>query len=158
MAINKDTGLTDKQEKFCQEYLIDLNGTQAAIRAGYSKKTAKQVASENLTKLDVIARLRELNKKIEERTEISQEWVRKRFKEISDRCMTAEPVMIYDGENWVESGEYKFDSSGANKATEMLGKHLGFFEKDNNSKVVVYNTDVSKEEAAEIAKALNDKY
>lgn len=158
MAINKDTGLTDKQEKFCQEYLIDLNGTQAAIRAGYSKKTAKQVASENLTKLDVIARLRELNKKIEERTEISQEWVRKRFKEISDRCMTAEPVMIYYGENWVESGEYKFDSSGANKATEMLGKHLGFFEKDNNSKVVVYNTDVSKEEAAEIAKALNDKY
>jgi phage terminase small subunit len=158
MAINKDTGLTDKQEKFCQEYLIDLNGTQAAIRAGYSNATAKEIASENLTKPHIIERLRELNKKIEERTEISQEWVRKRFKEISDRCMTAEPVMIYNGEKWIESGEYKFDSSGANKATEMLGKHLGFFEKDNNSKVVVYNTDVSKEEAAEIAKALNDKY
>ncbi len=134
MAINKDTGLTDKQEKFCQEYLIDLNGTQAAIRAGYSQKTANEIAAENLTKPSIINRLNELRKPLEEKTAVSQEWVRKRFKEISDRCMTAEPVMIYDGENWVESGEYKFDSSGANKATEMLGKHLGFFEKDNKQK------------------------
>lgn len=42
--------LTEKQKRFCDEYLIDLNGTQAAIRAGYSEKTAKQIANENLTK------------------------------------------------------------------------------------------------------------
>jgi phage terminase small subunit len=40
--------LTDKQAAFCREYLIDLNGTQAAIRAGYSEKTAKDIAAENL--------------------------------------------------------------------------------------------------------------
>jgi len=42
--------LTPKQEKFCNEYLIDLNATQAAIRAGYSEKTAKVIGFENLTK------------------------------------------------------------------------------------------------------------
>ena len=45
--------LTAKQQRFCDEYLIDLNATQAAIRAGYSKKTAKQIGQENLTKLDI---------------------------------------------------------------------------------------------------------
>ena len=45
--------LTKKQQRFCDEYLIDMNGTQAAIRAGYSAKTAKQIANENLTKPDV---------------------------------------------------------------------------------------------------------
>jgi phage terminase small subunit len=42
--------LTKKQQLFCDEYLIDLNGTQAAIRAGYSEKTAKEIGCENLTK------------------------------------------------------------------------------------------------------------
>lgn len=42
--------LTIKQRRFCDEYLIDLNGTQAAIRAGYSKKTANRIATENLSK------------------------------------------------------------------------------------------------------------
>ena len=45
--------MTDKQRRFCDEYLIDLNATQAAIRAGYSKKTAKQIGQENLTKPDI---------------------------------------------------------------------------------------------------------
>lgn len=43
-------GMTDKQKRFCDEYLIDLNATQAAIRAGYSKKTANRIATENLSK------------------------------------------------------------------------------------------------------------
>lgn len=45
--------LTDKQEMFCREYLIDLNATQAAIRAGYSEKTAPTIACENLIKPNV---------------------------------------------------------------------------------------------------------
>lgn len=45
--------LTDKQQMFVKEYLIDLNATQAAIRAGYSEETAKQIGSENLSKLDI---------------------------------------------------------------------------------------------------------
>lgn len=51
---------TDKQEMFCREYLIDLNATQAAIRAGYSAKTANRTASENLSKPDIQLRISEL--------------------------------------------------------------------------------------------------
>jgi phage terminase small subunit len=52
--------LTDKQEMFCKEYLIDLNATQAAIRAGYSKKTANEQGSQNLVKLSIQKRIAEL--------------------------------------------------------------------------------------------------
>ncbi len=45
--------LTAKQQRFCDEYLIDLNATQAAIRAGYSEKTARAIGNENLTKPDI---------------------------------------------------------------------------------------------------------
>lgn len=160
MADNKEIGLTDKQERFCQEYLIDLNGTQAAIRAGYSENTAKEIASENLTKPYIKERIKVLQEQIALRLEISQDWVLKRFKDISDRCMTATPVMIFDPEagKLVESGEYRFDSTGANKATEAIAKHLGFFEKDNKKEVVNYNAELSKEEIKEISKGLDDKY
>lgn len=47
--------MTKKQKRFAEEYLIDLNATQAAIRAGYSPGTAKSIGSENLTKPDVQA-------------------------------------------------------------------------------------------------------
>ena len=45
--------MTEKQKRFCDEYLISLNATQAAIKAGYSEKTAKQIGQENLTKPDI---------------------------------------------------------------------------------------------------------
>lgn len=56
----KPGSLTPKQAAFCAEYLIDLNGCQAAIRAGYSKKTARSVAAENLTKPDIQAEVARL--------------------------------------------------------------------------------------------------
>ena len=49
--------MTKKQKRFVEEYLIDLNATQAAIRAGYSPDTAKSIGSENLTKPDLQARI-----------------------------------------------------------------------------------------------------
>lgn len=50
---NKHKKLTDKQKRFCEEYVIDLNATQSAIRAGYSERTVRSIANENLTKLDI---------------------------------------------------------------------------------------------------------
>lgn len=124
--------LTPKQERFCQEYLIDLNATQAAIRAGYSEKTSMEQGYQLLQKTSVQQFIQEKQKKLSDKLELNTEWVLRRLKEISDRCVQAEPVMIrgIDGE-LVESGEFKFDSSGANKATELIGKHLGIFEADN---------------------------
>ena len=52
--------LTQRQEKFCREYVVSYNATQAAIKAGYSEKTARSMGSENLTKPDILARVREL--------------------------------------------------------------------------------------------------
>ncbi len=71
--------LTPKQEKFCNEYLVDLNATQAAIRAGYSKKTAKEGGYENLTKPHIKARVAQLQHKVEEKFEIRLEDVLKRI-------------------------------------------------------------------------------
>jgi len=57
-----------------------------------------------------------------------------------------------------ESGEYKFDSSGANKATEAIAKHLGFFEKDNKKEVVTKSADLSEDDIKKLAKGLDEKY
>ena len=120
--------LNPKQIRFCQEYVIDLNGTQAAIRAGYSTKTANEQSAQLLAKLSIKAYINELQANISNKLNINAEWVTQRFKDISDRCMTVEPVRDRDGN---PTGEYVFDSSGANKSTEMLGKMIGVFEKDN---------------------------
>lgn len=63
--------LTDKQQRFCEEYVIDLNGTQAAIRSGYSSKTARSISNENLTKPDIREYISELQKEIQERNKIT---------------------------------------------------------------------------------------
>lgn len=74
--------LTNKQEAFCREYLIDLNATQAAIRAGYSEKTARKIGCENVTKPDIQNRIQELLNARNGRLEINADYVLKRLVEI----------------------------------------------------------------------------
>ena len=74
--------LTPKQQRFVEEYLIDLNATQAAIRAGYSEKTAKEIGSENLTKPNIAKAIQEAQNKRAERTQIDAEYVLRRLVEI----------------------------------------------------------------------------
>ncbi|MFP1749196.1 terminase small subunit [Lonsdalea quercina] len=74
--------LTDKQDMFCREYLIDLNATQAAIRAGYSEKTANRTASENLSKPDVQSRIAELKANRNAEVSINAAYVLRRLVEI----------------------------------------------------------------------------
>lgn len=61
--------LSEKQKRFVAEYLIDLNATQAAIRAGYSAKTARSVGSENLTKPDIAAAIAKAQARVAEKAE-----------------------------------------------------------------------------------------
>ena len=68
-ATKADSKLNDQQDLFCHEYLTDLNGTQAAIRAKYSEKTAAQTSSRLLTYVNIQARIQELVKKRERRDE-----------------------------------------------------------------------------------------
>lgn len=120
---------TAKQLAFMDEYMVDLNATQAAIRAGYSEKTARSQGNRLLTNVDILARIEEMKKTRADRLNLDAYWVLKRLMEISDRAMQAEPVMEWDysEQQLVPTGEYQFDSSGANKATELIGKHLGMF-------------------------------
>ena len=85
--------LNEKQKQFCEEYIIDLNGTQAAIRAGYSEKTANRIASELLTKLDIQEYICELKNKRSERVKYSQDELMRDILEVKNRCMQANPVL-----------------------------------------------------------------
>jgi phage terminase small subunit len=116
--------LTKKQNAFVKEYLIDLNATQAAIRAGYSEATATEIGYENLTKPHIKVAVEEAMNKRSEKLEITAEYVLSSLKEVADRCMQAVPVLDKEGNN---TGEYYFEHSGANKALELLGKHLKLF-------------------------------
>jgi len=67
--------LTNKQKRFVDEYLIDLNATQAAIRAGYSEKTAKDIGCQNLAKLNIQAAFENAIAERAERTKIIDKWL-----------------------------------------------------------------------------------
>ena len=67
--------LTEKQARFVAEYLVDLNATQAAIRAGYSEKTAEAIGYENLRKTQIAAAIEKAIKDRQKRTEITQDMV-----------------------------------------------------------------------------------
>lgn len=74
--------LTDKQELFAREFIVDLNATQAAIRAGYSAKTAQEQSSRLLSNVMVQARVSELKAERNERNEIDADYVLRRLVEI----------------------------------------------------------------------------
>jgi phage terminase small subunit len=112
--------LTAKQEMFCREYIIDLNATQAAIRAGYSKKTAKDIGCQNLAKLNIAEFIQSLKEDREEKLEINADWVLAQAVKVHERCMQEEQVTDSQG---MTTGEFKFEHSGANKSLELIGKH-----------------------------------
>lgn len=127
-------GLTTKQKLFCDEYLIDLNATQAAIRAGYSEKTAGQIGDENLKKPQIQEYLAARMKEREKRTEITQDYVFGIIQETVDRCRQVVPVLDKQGNQvMVETptGEiapaFVFDPKSVLRGCELMGKHLGMF-------------------------------
>lgn len=80
--------ITDKQARFVSEYLIDLNATQAAIRAGYSKKTAAAIGCENLTKPDIASAIIEAKAEAAKRNRITVDAITAMHKEAFDVAKT----------------------------------------------------------------------
>lgn len=107
--------LTAKQKMFVQEYLVDLNATQAALRAGYSKKTAFSIGNENLKKPEIQVAIQKAMQKREKRVEINQDYVIGKLLEITEK----------DASDMPES-DLKYGNKL--KAIELLGKHLGTWE------------------------------
>jgi phage terminase small subunit len=148
MATSK---LTDKQKRFCEEYIIDLNATQAAIRAGYSKKTAYSIGVENLRKPEIQVEIQRLMDERSRRTEITADQVVKElallaFSKIDDyvawdqKGVTIKPLSEMPAEKAAcisevsktvkaKSINFRIRIRDKLKALELMGKHLGMFRK-----------------------------
>lgn len=121
--------LTDKQEMFCREYLIDLNATQAAIRAGYSEKTANEQGAQNLAKLSIQNRISDLKLQRNEQISIDAGYVLRRLIEIDE--MDVLDILLANGElkpikDWPKV--WRTTLSGMD-VTEMSGDDPGFLKK-----------------------------
>jgi phage terminase small subunit len=104
--------LTSKQECFVAEYLVDLNATQAAIRAGYSEKTANEQSSRLLANVKVAAEVAKAQAERSARTNVSQDYVLESIVSAMERCKQDDT----------------FNAAGVFKGAELLGKHLGLFQ------------------------------
>jgi len=116
--------LTLKRQRFVDEYLVDLNATQAAIRAGYAAGSARQNAHRMLTNDDVQAAVAEAVAKRSEDTGVTVEWVLNGLKAVAERCMQEVEVLNRDGK---PTGDFVFNPAGANRAYELIGKYLRMF-------------------------------
>jgi len=148
--------LTPKQATFVEEYLVDLNATQAAIRAGYSKKTAVVIGCQNLMKVNIQAAIQFAKEKRSKRTEITQDKVLREYARLAffdirnlyDEDGVLIPIHKLDadtaaaiggidvvsvgGEDFIDTKKIKIiDKKGS---LNDLARHLGMFEKDNKQK------------------------
>lgn len=111
--------LSEKQRRFVDEYLIDLNATQAAIRAGYSEKTANEQGAQNLAKLSIKSEIEKRINDRKQRTEITQDKVLNDIELIKLDAMRTK----IDANGNTEM----LNHSAALKACELQGKHLAMF-------------------------------
>lgn len=135
-----DNQILDTHEMFCHEYLIDLNGTQAYLRVFPDTQydTARREASKLKSKPHISARIRELMDIRSKNILVDAGYVLESLIHIAEKCQTAQPVMEwnYEEKKMMPTGEYEFDSNGANKALELIGRHLGIW----NDKLKLDNT------------------
>lgn len=163
--------LTEKQKRFIEEYLIDLNATQAAIRAGYSPNSARDIGSENLTKPDIRARIDEALAERSKRTGINADRVLREIARIA--FVNAADVINFDSATIAEGASEDDTAAIASvkvktiptgdgegvereirlcdklKALELCGKHLGMFKDNPEANVpvtVVINYDYGGED------------
>jgi phage terminase small subunit len=164
MAYNRkpdENGLTtDKQRRFVEEYLIDKNATQAAIRAKYSKRTAQRMGSENLSKPPIKAAIEAGLEKLRYKADVSARRVLEELK-----CLSyADPGQLFDElkagslippyklpealrraisgidvvekttKRGVKTVTYKYKFWDKNKALDMINRHVGLYELDNEQR------------------------
>lgn len=171
-TIDRNSKLSDKQKRFCEEYLIDFNGTQAAIRAGYSKKTAKEQSSRALTLVNVQEHIAFMQRQTSEKLNITKERVLNEYAKIAfsdirnlfneegalvditklDDNSAGAVSSVKSSEEWGEDKHGNRIVVGNLKevkvfdkirALQDLGKHLGLFKEDNDQSKPVVNNIIS---------------
>ena len=118
--------MTPRQQKFCDEYLISGNATDAAIKVGYSRKTAKQTGSENLAKPDLRAYIDEQLAKIHSAKIADAEEVMKYLTSVM-RGEHTEQVLKLVGEGVQTVTDIDVSAKERLKAAELIGKRYGLF-------------------------------
>lgn len=129
-----DNGLTPTQEAYARARAFGMtqqeamyfatNGRVKAVGAGSSMESEYPLVRKRINELSI-----QVAERVVESAAASKAWVMKRLMQVADRCMQAEPVLMFNrstGE-YEETGEYKFDSAGANRSLELIGKELGMF-------------------------------
>ena len=141
--------LTAKQQRFCDEYLIDLNATQAAIRAGYSKKTANRIGTENLSKLVIKQYIEARMAEKESKLIADQDEVLKYLTSVlRGESQSTEIVVegIGDGMSEARTIDKAPSEKDRLKAAELLGKRYGLYtekvDMDADISPIVINNDV----------------
>lgn len=129
-----DNGLTPTQEAYARARAFGMtqqeaiyfatNGRVKAVGAGSNMESDYPLVRKRINELAI-----QVAERVVESAAASKAWVMKRLMQVADRCMQAEPVLMFNrstGE-YEETGEYKFDSAGANRSLELIGKELGMF-------------------------------
>lgn len=166
--------LTPKIKRFCEEYIKDLNGTQSAIRAGYSPKTANEQSSKLLAKVNVQIFISELKKNLSNKNEglaqqVIDELKKVGFSNIQDYIESENEIKDLTkisrdkgaavesikktvtefsggGESSGKKTSIQFKLYDKISALEKLGRHLGIFELDNNQKAAVINVNITDDD------------
>lgn len=144
--------LNEKQKRFCEEYLIDLNATQAAIRAGYSEKTAYTIGQKLTKKSEVKAYIEEKIETLKnERTADTQEIMEYLTSVMRGESESEEIVLkgVGKGSQKIEKIQKRPSEKDKLKAAELLGKRFGMFnEKTNISDAVpvVIESDINEDD------------
>lgn len=123
-------GLTDRQKRFCDEYLIDLNGTQAAIRAGYSRKSARQSADKNMSNGDIRKYIDDRMKEKEKELIADQDEVLKYLTMVLRGKSQSEIVVVENIGDFTSEArliQKAPDEKERLKAAELLGKRYNLF-------------------------------
>ena len=122
--------MTPKQKRFCDEYLIDLNATQAAIRAGYSKKTANRIATENLSKPVIKEYVAERMAEKESELIADQDEVLRYLTSVLRGESQSEVVVVENIGDYMSEAramQKAPDEKERLKAAELLGKRYGLY-------------------------------
>jgi phage terminase small subunit len=161
MSAKSDKELTDKQRRFCEEYIIDWNATRAAKAAGYSEKTAYSIGSANLKKVEIQDYIKYIQKDLQKQAGLSalrnllelkklaytnlsdfkEDWTKfKDFSELTEEQRAAISEISHSETTFGEDGHkvsYKIKLHDKMKAIDMINKMLGFdsgeSEEDNNN-------------------------
>jgi len=119
--------LNDQQRLFVHEYLHDLNGTKAAVRAGYSEKNASSTASKLLRRPEIAGYRDRLVREKFLAVGITEDFVKLECFEVYKRCMAKEEVLEWNSgsRSWEPSGIWQFDAKGALRALDQMATLMG---------------------------------